>query len=82
MKLVKKFVLAVLFVSAVAFTAHAGEMETPGYATPPPSHSTATTGTSEVTTSNSTLDLESGEYASSPSDEIFYDALTAILSVF
>ena len=36
MKLVKKFVLAVLFVSALAVNSYAGELETPGYVPPPP----------------------------------------------
>ena len=36
MKPIKKFVLALVFVSSLALTTYAGDVETPGFVPPPP----------------------------------------------
>jgi hypothetical protein len=79
MKLVKKLVLPVLFVSVLAVNAYAGEIETPGYVPPPPppDHSVYRANTDETTNNNDQL-LNSDEL----SDQLLYDAMTAILSMF
>ena len=84
MKLVKNFVLVVLFVSALAVNTFAGDMETPGYAPPPPSTGTSvTTATNEPSvTSGDSSSLGSGESVSETSDTLLYEALAALLSVF
>lgn len=80
MKLVKKFVLAVLFVSALAVNSYAGDLETPGYAAPPPpDRVTSSSNTTDETTQYSD-ELNSGTVDSS--DELIYDAWLALLSVF
>ena len=84
MKLVKNFVLVVLFVSALAVNTFAGDMETPGYVPPPPSRgtsiTTATNGPSATSGDPSSLGFEEG--ASETSDTLLYEALAALLSVF
>jgi len=79
MKLVKKLVLPVLFVSVLAVNGYAGEIETPGYAPPPPppDHLVYRPNTDE-TTNNSEQLLNSDEL----SDQLLYDAITVILSMF
>jgi len=52
MNLVKKFVLAVIFVSALSVPTFAGDMETPGKTAPPPP-----TGGSATTTTDASLEL-------------------------
>ena len=79
MKLVKKLVLPVLFVSVLAVNGYAGEIETPGYVPPPPppDHSVYHANTDETTNNGEQL-LNSDEL----SDQLFYDAITVLLSVF
>ena len=80
MKLVKNLVLVVLFVSALAVNTFAGDMETPGYAPPPPSSGTSvTTATDEQSVTSGD---PSGESVSETSDTLLYEALAALLSVF
>jgi len=55
MKAVKKFVFAVLLLSAFAVKTFAGDIETPGYATPPPPPHVMTAST-ETTALSSTSD--------------------------
>ena len=77
MKLVKKFAVAVLFVSALAVPTFAGDMETPGKTSPPPppgssiALATTTDGTAETTTG--TTDISS---------ELLYDAYMAVLGLY
>jgi len=77
MKLVKKLVLPVLFVSVFAVNTYAGEVETPGSPVPPPNHSISYAPTEETTTQ--TADMTQSE---EQSDTLFYDAITAMLSMF
>jgi hypothetical protein len=77
MKLVKKLVLPVLFLSVLAVNTYAGEIETPGTPIPPPpSHSMSYVPTDETTTPTELT--ESTEL----SDELLYDAITPLLSMF
>jgi len=77
MKLVKKLVLPVLFVSVLAVNTYAGEVETPGTPVPPPNHSISYVPTDE--TSAAPTELTQSEELS---DKLLYDAITAILSMF
>ena len=82
MKLVKKVVCAVLFVSALSVSAYAGDMETPGYVQPPPAHSTSQTASSTCETADtSCLSTEPCEEVSGTSDELIYNALMALMSL-
>ena len=77
MKPVKNFVFAVLLVFVLAFTAFAGDIETPGYAPPPPPRmSTTTDGTAPVTSTDSQeTTVETIDYS-------LLDTLVALLSVY
>jgi hypothetical protein len=77
MKLVKNFVLPVVFVSVLAVSAHAGEIETPGFLPPPPDRSTSYVNTSSVTTPV----LDNGQKAVKISDKLLYDAIMTMLSL-
>ena len=77
MKLVKKLVLPVLFVSVLAVNTYAGDIETPGTPVPPPTHSVSYAPTDE--TSIQTAETTQSE---EQSDMSFYDAITAILLMF
>ena len=79
MKLVKKLVLPVLFVSVLAVNTYAGETETPGSPVPPPpNHSISYAPTDETAAVPTELTVQSDEL----SDRLLYDAITAILSMF
>jgi len=78
MKLVKKLVLPVLFVSVLAVNTYAGEVETPGTPVPPPNHSISYAPTDETAAVPTELTVQSDEL----SDRLLYDAITAILSMF
>jgi hypothetical protein len=78
MKVVKKLVLPVLFVCVLAVNAYAGEVETPGYVTPPPPDHSIYQANTEETTNNTDQVINSNEL----SDQLLYDAMTAILSMF
>ncbi|HSE23516.1 MAG TPA: hypothetical protein VLB68_17745 [Pyrinomonadaceae bacterium] len=75
MKLVKKFVLAVLFVSALAVNVNAGDLETPTLVPPPPAPERSTTSITQNSNevSDSTVDI---------SNDLIYDAWVALLSLF
>jgi hypothetical protein len=78
MKFVQKLVLPVLFVSVLAINAYAGEIQTPGYtAPPPPQHSI-----SDTPTTDENLPYEQIEPTDRPSDQLLYNAITAMLSLF
>ena len=77
MKLVKKLVLPVLFVSVLAVNTYAGETETPGSPIPPPNHSISYAPTDETSATPTEL-TETNEL----SDELLYDAITVMLSMF
>ena len=80
MKLVKKLVLPVLFVSVLAVNTYAGEVETPGTPQPPPNHSTYYAPTDETTAEPTELTESSAQ--AELSDKFLYDAITAMLSIF
>jgi len=76
MKPVKSFVFAVLLMSALAFTTFAGDIETPGYAAPPPPRmSTIDETIPQTTTETEQNGLETSEY-------LLFEVLTALLSVY
>lgn len=77
MKLVKKLVLPVLFVSVLAVNTYAGEVETPGTPVPPPTHSVCYDPTIE--TSAQTTELTQSDELST---NLLYDAITVMLSMF
>ncbi|HEV8368404.1 MAG TPA: hypothetical protein VGQ39_10680 [Pyrinomonadaceae bacterium] len=84
MKLAKKYILPVLFLSVLAVNANAGVLETPGYVPPPPPPSSSmstTTDTDEIIT-GSTDSTQLGDAISDPSEILFYDALMTVLSLF
>ena len=81
MKLVKKFVCAVLFVSALSVSAYAGDMETPGYV-PPPDHCMSQSASTDETLSNPCLTPETSENTTETSDELVYYAIKALMSFF
>ena len=72
MKLVKKFVLAVLFVSALAVNVSAGDLETPTLVPPPPAPERMTSSTAQ----------DSVELSDGTVDDLTYDAWVALLSLF
>jgi hypothetical protein len=80
MKLVKKLVLPVLFVSVLAVNAYAGETETPGSPVPPPpNHSISYAPPDETSAAPTELTESTDEL----SGQLLYDAITAaILSMF
>jgi len=77
MKLVKKLVLPVLFLSVLAVNTYAGEVETPGAPQPPPQNHSMYAPADENTVTPTEL-TESSEL----SDKLLYDAITAMLSMF
>jgi hypothetical protein len=77
MKPVKNFVFAVLLVSVLAFTAFAGDIETPGYAPPPPPRMSTTTDETAPDTST-----DSQETTVEIIDYSLLDTLVALLSVY
>jgi len=78
MKFVKKLVLPVLFVSVLAVNTYAGEIETPGFtAPPPPEHSVSYDPAIDPTIPN-----EQTKPADKFADQLFYHAITAVLSMF
>jgi hypothetical protein len=81
MKVVKKFVLAVLFVSALAVNSYAGELETPGYVPPPPGPN-RTMSSSYTTDETAQYSAELSDGTVSTSDSLVYDAWVALLSLF
>jgi len=77
MKLVKKFVLVSLFVSALSATTYAGDMETPGLL-PPPSSMSSTSSTTDAASNGSTETTE----ITDTSDILLYDALLTLLGLY
>jgi hypothetical protein len=75
MKPVKNLVFATLLVSSIALNTLAGDVETPGYAPPPP----RATYQDPTTISNTE---ETGDVLAEASDYLLLEALTALLSVY
>ena len=83
MKLVKNFLLAVLLVSAIAVNTPAGELDTPGYAPPPPRITTISdTPTSGDTTISSSDTEQTGDITAETSDYLIFKTLEVLLSVY
>ena len=79
MKPVKKFLFAVLLVSAMAIITPAGELDTPGVVPPPPPRQMTTI--NDGTPSGPETDQTDGT-AAETSDYVFLEALAALLSVY
>lgn len=83
MKSVKQFVFALLFVSVLAINTFAGDLETPGFVPPPPPPPDRSMYTikTETTPTGPESVISTGDVAET-SDQLFYDALMAMLSLF
>ena len=79
MKPVKKFLFAVLVISAMAISTTAGELDTPGAVPPPPPRQMATI--NDGTTSGFETEQPDGTTAET-ADYLFLEALAALLSVY
>ena len=81
MKLVKNFVFAVLLVSTLAVNTMAGGGETqlPGFVPPPPPPMTAENDEGQVIPVSGSDTQDTRDYAS---ENLFYEALAALLSVY
>jgi hypothetical protein len=79
MKLVKKFAVAVLFVSVLALPTFAGDLDTPGKTS-----TTTTTTTSDSTTTTTTAETAPAGTSDGTSEvsNLLYDAYTAILGLY
>ena len=80
MKPVKNFLFAMLLMSAMAVTTIAGVQDTPGYVEPPPPPRQMTT--YEDTTGPETNTEEAGGITLETADYLFFEVLTALLSVY
>lgn len=78
MKPVKKFLFAVLLVSAMVISTPAGELDTPGAVPPPPPQMTTIY---DGTTSGSDTEQDNGTTVDT-TDYLFLEALAALLSVY
>jgi hypothetical protein len=81
MKSVKQLVSTLLFVSALVVNTYAGDVETPGFVPPPPPpppHSMRTIAATEGAPESEVI--IPGD--ASASDQIFYEALMALLSLY
>ena len=82
MKLVKKFAVAVIFVSVLAVPAFASDLDTPGKTTPPPPPPTSimtttdTVDTAPVVTDGTTTSTTDSSY------ELLYEAYMAMLGLY
>lgn len=84
MKSVKNLVYAVLLASVLGISANAGDQGTPGYAnpspTPTPEGMRATTTDTDPRAALYSCDPSAG--STQTSDNLFYEALAALLSVY
>ena len=85
MKPVKNLVFAVLVLSMFAFNTIAGDIQTPGVAAPQPSptptHAMSTIGGGAIPSTSDPYSEQSGETIET-SDYLFFEALTALLSLY
>jgi hypothetical protein len=78
MKLVKNLVFASVLASILAISAPAGELNTPGaVATPTPTPHEAT-----VISNDGTVGADPTDGSTDTSDNLFYEALAALLSMY
>jgi len=73
MKLVQKFAIAVIFVSALAVPTFAGDMQTPGKTDPPPPPGSSVT---------STTTDDPAPIAETTQDNLLYEAYMAMLGLY
>ena len=78
MKPVKNFVFVALLLSSLAFNTLAGDIQTPGVASPPPPRATSTS-EEDPTISNTE---QAGGVTAETSDYLIFEALAALLSVY
>ena len=79
MKPVKNFLFAALLVCSMALTSYAGEIDTPGKTNPPPPCTTIDS-TNEDSSAPACGSEATVTY--SVTDNLLYDALTALYSIF
>lgn len=77
MKPVKNFVLAALLVFSIALNTFGGDIDQPGYVAPPPPPriTTATDDTISDTTDSQETTVETSDY-------LYFEVVTALLSVY
>lgn len=79
MKPVKNFLFAVLLVFTLTLTTLAGDIETPGYASPPPPRMSTTT---NETLPETTETAETEQTMFETADYLLFETLAALLSVY
>jgi hypothetical protein len=82
MNRIKNLVFAVLLVSALAFNAFAGDVDTPGYVPPPPPRLTVADDDLSTRLPDSGTEEQTGIVTAETSDYLFLEALAAFLSVY
>ena len=81
MKLAKNFAAATLLVFVFSLTSFAGDQQTPGCVSPPPTHA-ATTAPEEKTEVKTDADGKVVPVIEDTSDHLWYDVLLGLLSVY
>jgi hypothetical protein len=82
MKLVKKFALAVLFVSVLAVPTLAGDMTTPGKSDPPPPPGSSITTTTTTSETDATAPGGATSTTTDESYQLVYDGVMAVLGLY
>ena len=82
MKLVKKFALAVLFVSVLAVPTLAGDMTTPGKSDPPPPPGSSITTTTTTSETDATAPGGATSTTTDESYQLVYDGFMAVLGLY
>ena len=80
MKPVKNFLFAMLLLSAMAVSTLAGVQDTPGYVDPPPPPRQMTTLDGTISPESNTE--EAGGITIETADYLFFEVVTALLSVY
>jgi hypothetical protein len=83
MKRVKSLVFSAVLLSMLAVNTLAGDQETPGFAPPPPPNCMATNTSNENTSAQLSVSCtQVGDTTAETADNLLYEALAALLSVF
>ena len=77
MKLVKNLVFALVLASILAISAPASELQTPGYVVPPPPPPQAV-----IVPDDGTGVSDPADGSTETSDDLYYEALAALLSMY
>lgn len=80
MKLIKNLAAALLLALALSVSVRAGDQHSPGYVPPPPPPATCEDTTDKTETTQVTLAPETQEV--STADELWYEALFALLTLY